>query len=343
MTKSRPHRLALFGAISVIVAALATAPASAAGVQFTGVNLAGAEFNGGRLPGRANFDYVYPNAQEIAYFASKGVNVFRVPVLWERLQPTLNAPLDRAELKHLQDTVALMERSGTSVVIDIHGFGRYRGGVVGSAGVPLSAFADLWSRIAALYSADDKVIFGLMNEPAAMTPIQVRDAANAALTTIRGTGAKNLVLVPGAGWSGAHDFVAVSGAALSAVKDPVNRIAFEAHQYLDADNSGTHWTCRDPKAARATLVSMTAWLRAKHAPGFLGEFGVADNPQCLESLSALLDYMNANADVWQGWTYWAAGAWWGDYPMSVEPKGGVDRRQMSVLTRHSPGPKKLAQ
>jgi len=312
---------------------MAAGSASSAGVALTGVNIAGAEFNGARLPGRPNFDYVYPNAQEVAYFASKGVNVFRVPVLWERLQPALNAPLDRAELRRLQDTVAVMERSGASVIIDIHNYGRYRSGVVGGASVPLPAFGDLWSRLAITFGTDDKVIFGLMNEPAAMTPPQVRDAANLALASIRGTGARNLVLVPGAGWSGAHDFVTVSGTVLSDIRDPAKRFAFEAHQYLDIDNSGTHWTCRDPKAAKATLVKMTAWLRARRAKGFLGEFGVADNPQCLDSLAAMLTYMNENADVWQGWTYWAAGAWWGDYPMSIEPKAGVDRGQMGVLSR----------
>ena len=335
MTTHRARRFRFMGALCAAALA-ATAPAFAEGVALTGVNIAGAEFNSGRLPGRVNSDYVYPNAQEIAYFAGKGMNVFRVPILWERLQPELNGPLDRAELRRLQDTMSMMKRNGASVVIDIHDFGRYRGGVVGSAAVPLPAFGDLWSRIAVLFAGDDKVIFGLMNEPAAMTPAQVRDAANLALKSIRGTGARNLVLVPGAGWSGAHDFVTVSGTVLSDVRDPAGHMAFEAHQYLDVDNSGTHWTCRDPKAATATLVKMTAWLRARHAHGFLGEFGVADNPQCLDSLAAMLNYMNENADVWQGWTYWAAGAWWGDYPMSIEPKAGVDRGQMGVLGKYTP-------
>jgi endoglucanase len=32
-----------------------------------------------------------------------------------------------------------------------------------------------------------------------------------------------------------------------------------------------------------------------------------------------------------GGTYWAAGPWWGDYPLSVEPRKGKDRPQMEVL------------
>ena len=152
--------------------ALTAAPATGAAaptprVALTGVNLAGAEFNGGRLPGRPSFDYVYPSGSEIAYFAAKGANVIRLPVLWERLQPDLNGPLDRGELDRLRATLGLAKRSDLSVVIDIHDYGGYRGQAVGSAAVPVGAFVDLWSRLAAEFPSDDRIIFGLMNEPIA--------------------------------------------------------------------------------------------------------------------------------------------------------------------------------
>jgi hypothetical protein len=34
-------------------------------------------------------------------------------------------------------------------------------------------------------------------------------------------------------------------------------------------------------------------------------------------------------------TYWAGGAWWGSYPMSVEPQNGVAAAQMAVLDRYT--------
>jgi len=37
---------------------------------------------------------------------------------------------------------------------------------------------------------------------------------------------------------------------------------------------------------------------------------------------------------WRGWTYWAAGRWWGNYPMSVQPKNGEDTPQMTVLKKY---------
>ena len=335
-TARRCAAVALIAVLSLNVAAAAARgdERANAGVALTGVNLAGPEFNAGRTPGRPFFDYVYPNEREVAYFAGKGANVIRLPVLWERLQPKLTGPLDRGELDRLRATIGLAKRSDLSLVIDIHNFGGYRGQKVGSKDVPVDAFADLWSRLAVEFPSTDRIIFGLMNEPIAMDGPTLRAAANAAIAAIRAAGAQNLVLVPGVGWSGAHDFVPSSGTALLDIRDPSQNFAYEAHQYLDADNSGTHWICVDAKAARERLTAMTAWLRLHKRQGFLGEFGAASDPACLESLDGLLTYMSENSDVWRGWTYWAAGAWWGDYPMSVEQKGGADRPQMDVLARH---------
>ena len=36
-----------------------------------------------------------------------------------------------------------------------------------------------------------------------------------------------------------------------------------------------------------------------------------------------------NKDVYLGWTWWAAGPWWGSYFTSLEP--GVGDQQMSAL------------
>ena len=118
------------------------------------------------------------------------------------------------------------------------------------------------------------------------------------------------------------------------MRDPADHLAIELHQYLDQDSSGTHGDCRDPAAAVASLTPATEWLRAHHEHGFLGEFAAARSEACLASLDAMLTYMDSNADVWLGWTYWAAGAWWGDYRFSVEPKDGRDAPQMAVLRRH---------
>src|SRR5574340_181881 len=88
-----PARLArqTIGLLWGLVAGLA-APLAAAScgqdVALKGINLAGAEFNGSKLPGVLNKDYVYPKEAEFDYFASIGANVIRLPFRWERIQPS---------------------------------------------------------------------------------------------------------------------------------------------------------------------------------------------------------------------------------------------------------------
>ena len=62
-----------------------------------GVNLAGAEFGATGTIGTYGMDYTYPTADELAYYASKGVDSIRLPFTWERIQPTLDGPLDPAD------------------------------------------------------------------------------------------------------------------------------------------------------------------------------------------------------------------------------------------------------
>jgi len=48
----------------------------------------------------------------------------------------------------------------------------------------------------------------------------------------------------------------------------------------------------------------------------------------------MLGYLETNRDVWVGWTWWAAGAWWNrSYPFNVQPDAqGRDKPQMSILS-----------
>ena len=73
--------------LSGVLAMLGLGMASAQNpLRFTGVNLAGADFGEGQLPGTFGKHYTYPTAEEVDYFTAKGMNVFRLPFRWERLQ-----------------------------------------------------------------------------------------------------------------------------------------------------------------------------------------------------------------------------------------------------------------
>jgi endoglucanase len=311
-------------------------------LALTGVNLAGLEFQGAKLPGRLNVDFVAPSEAELAYYAGRGANLVRAPFLWERLEPNLgeeNSPSYQGVL----DTLVQQTRDhGLHVVLDAHQYGRRTdNGVVRLIGQDpdtLRHFANFWGRLALRYRDQAHVIFGLVNEPHDEPAALVLASQNAAIAAIRATGARQLILVDGPGWSGAHAWLTSGGDELTAISDPANNYAFDIHQYLDADSSGAHRECvRD---ASQRLNAFTQWARAHRKRGFLGEFGASADGACLEGLEAMLSFMDANGDVWLGWAYWAGGGWWGpDYPLTLEPTSlqGPDRAQMNVLRRHFAG------
>lgn len=112
-----------------------------------------------------NIDYRYPTASEYRYFAGKQMNIVRLPILWERMQPKAQGPLDQAQLALLKQAVANAKAANQYLIIDVHNYAKYYGQKIGSKRVPVRTFTDLWRRLAIAFKSDNAVIFGLMNEP----------------------------------------------------------------------------------------------------------------------------------------------------------------------------------
>jgi endoglucanase len=326
-------------------------PSCFGALTYTGVNLAGADFGEGSLPGTFGIHYTYPTAAEVDYFIDKGMNTFRLPFRWERLQQSQNAALHAAELSRMDGFVNYATSQGAYVVLDPHNYARYFGGVIGSGSVPQAAFNDFWSRLANQYKDNPRVIFGLMNEPNTMPTEQWRDAANAAIAAIRNTGATNLILVPGNAWTGAHSWTqnwygTPNSVAMLGIVDSGNNFAFDVHQYLDDNSAGDDAGVVSEAIGQQRLVQFTNWLHANNRRGFLGEFAVANSTIGTggsqigdTAIHNMLNYIEINDDVWLGWTWWAAGPWWGNYMFSLEPTNlgqpsQVDRPAMGVLQPH---------
>ena len=316
-------------------------------VDWAGVNLVGAEFGESRLPGTYGADYIYPNADDINYYAGKGMNVFRVPFRWERLQRELYADLESTELGYLRDTVTAIKAAGGTVIIDPHNFARYDDDstdneewVVG-VDIDADALADLWAKIAAEFANDDQVWFGLMNEPHHMETEVWLDVANLAIAAIRDQGANNKVLVPGNEWSGAHAwsdnyYGTPNAEVMLNVVDPSDNFAFEVHQYFDQNNSGGDDSCVSETIGVERVQEFTAWLQDNGFQGFLGEFGGSTRAVCLGAVDNLLTYLGENPDVWLGWTVWASAEW--SIQHNIHPVNGEDSLQMRVLMRHLDAP-----
>jgi endoglucanase len=308
----------------VIAGTLAPAFGIAAGPTcLRGVNVAGAEF--GDLPGRYGFDYAYPAEQTIKSLAAMGHTAIRLPLRWERLQPGLAKPLDRDELARLDTTIAAARTAGLITILDLHNYAYFNKARIGSDAVPVSAFADVWRRLASHLRRERSVAFGLMNEPYDLPAKDWLAAANAAIAGIRAAGAGQLILVSGTAYSGAHSWtsdlpVGNNGTTMLGVSDPANNYAFELHQYLDGDYSGRSAACENGSAALAAIERVGAWLTAHDKRGFLGEIGASNRPECVAALEKILNTVNADRRHWLGWTVWAAGDRWpADYPFNVQP------------------------
>lgn len=303
-----------------------------------GVNLAGAEFNGGKVPGVLNKDYVYPKPADIDYFAALGANVIRLPFRWERIQPRLSGAFDPGELRHLRQTVALAKARGMCVILDVHNYGAYRDRPIGSPEVPLEAFIQLWTRLAAEFDDTSSVALGLMNEPYRLPIAQWANTAQRTVDALRESGAGHLILVSGGRWSGVHEWRKSKGgtsnaAAFARFRDPLNRTWIEVHQYADPGYSGTGRRCVRPAKFERMFDGLTRWAKANDQRLFLGEFGTPASPACLEALDAILA-QTRDESVWRGWTYWAAGRWLGTYPLSASPRNGRDAPQTGVLKKY---------
>lgn len=333
----------------------------AAAVRYTGVNLFGAEFGESVLPGTYGQNYIYPNQTEVDYFRGKGMNTIRLPFRWERLQRATNTVLNATELGRMNTFVSAATAKGMFVILEPHNFARYFPQAQGSENfqtaalgrignnITYASFADFWRRVAEVYRTNDHVFFNLMNEPNSMPTEDWVMAANAAIAAIRAAGATNLILVPGNQWTGAwawsqNFYGTPNSVALLNIADSASNHAFEVHQYLDSNSSGSSTNIVNANVGTQRLAGFTQWLRTHNKRGFLGEFAVAASmigsaPWQIgdEAIHNMLGHIEANADLWLGWTWWAAGPWYTDYMFSLEPIGG-DRPQMSVLRDHIPIP-----
>jgi endoglucanase len=311
---------------------------------YPGVNLASAEFGEGSKLGT---NFVYPNRKEFTYYHSKGLRLVRIPFLWERVQPRPRGELDMANIAELDRCISQANTLDLVVLLDPHNYGGRRvDGKPRQIGIDRNLtsddFNDFWVRLARRYKNKPMVWFGLMNEPNKHSAKQNAEIMQSVVNAIRAAGARNRILVPGTSWTGAHSWITSGNArALEHFRDPANNFAFEVHQYLDSDHSGSHRAVI-AHGGSTRLVAFTRWAKAHHFKAFLGEFGWDQNPgntQARQEGDSLLSYMDQNRDVWLGYAYWAGGPWWGDYMYSIEPThletgSPIDKPQMSILAKH---------
>ena len=327
-----------------------------------GVSLAGGEFGSerttfsNRAPGIYDYAYKYPGEQTIAYFVNQGLGLLRVPFRWERLQPEPGQPLDPAELGRLRQLVQCVAAYGGVVILDLHNYGRYRlewfskprafvidervGGIVA---VSRQQFADFWRRVAAEFAGNRTVIgCGLMNEPHDMGASDWKLISQTAVDALRTVNGDVHVLVSGDEWSRAGHFEEVNGPT-AWIHDAAQRTVYEAHCYFDADSSGRYRRSHaaelaaDPELnlrGQRRLEVFLGWCRRNDVMGFVGAFGIPGADAGWQAvLKPALESLNASNFPA---CYWAAGDWWNNYPLSVQPSDDFRQPapQLSLLKQY---------
>lgn len=299
-----------------------------------GINISGAEFGG--TGGTHDTQYHYPTLSELQFYQSKGVDLIRLPFTWERMQPTMGGPLNPNELALLKGVLANAASLGLDVIIDLHNYARYYGQTIGSATGPSSAqFADFWAKLANEIKGFSSLVgYDLMNEPHDMpSPSIWKDAAQAAVNAIRQVDMDNIIFVEGNNWSGAWSWQMYNADFI--LKDPADKLIYQAHQYFDHNSSGVYSGTYDQEGAYPMigvdrLKPFVEWLAKHNLKGMIGEFGVPSNdPRWLEVMKNSLDYMKANDLIA---TAWGGGAWWPtDYSMFMGAPGRTDSAYLDLM------------
>ncbi|EJF63845.1 endoglucanase [Dichomitus squalens LYAD-421 SS1] len=309
-------------------------PASAGKLRFAGVNIAGFDFGCG-TDGTCNASGAWPpltqyygadGAGQMQHFVEDdGFNVFRLPVGWQFLtNGAANGDIDEDNWTEYDALVQACLDSGASCIVDVHNYARFNGEIIGQGGPTNQDFAALWSSIAAKYADNDKIIFGVMNEPHDVPDINAwADSVQAAVTAIRQAGATSqLILLPGNNWTSAETFVSNGSAdALKKVTNPdgsVTNLIFDVHKYLDSDNSGTHEDCVTNNIDNA-WAPLAEWLRCNGRQAFNTETGGGNVASCETYMCEQIAYQNANSDVFLGYVGWAAGNFYQGYVLGEVP------------------------
>lgn len=313
-------------------------------VRMNGVNLSGLE-NGSVIPGVLNTNYICPTAADFNYYHAKGLNLVRIPFKWERVQSTLNGPLNSTYLGYIDGVVALASARGMKVILDMHNYAeRVTAGVspnpkLGSTYVPYSAYADAWRKLADHYKNETAIYaYDIMNEPNGLGSGVWVTGAQAAINAIREVDLNHDIIVEGESWANAWDFEN-KNPRLHTLNDPIGRLIFSAHSYWSDGGADTYKSYdlengANPQMGVDNVRPFVTWLKKYGFKGFVGEYGVPNDgdPRWLTVLDNFLAYLAAEG---VSGTYWASSPWYNNNLNCIPTSNyTVDKPQMSVLQNY---------
>lgn len=331
-TASAPRKVkSILAAIALAVGASAQAET----VDLVGLNIGGAAFSGGIFPGKFKTNYFFPAPGYLTKWKEKGIRTIRFPIMWERLQWELYEELNEDYAALIDETLTQAADNDMRVILDVHNYARYRKQVIGSEQVPIAAYQNLLEQMAKRWKDHPGLYaYDIMNEPHGVDELWPA-AAQAGIDAIRKHDRERPLLIEGNFWSSSYQWPKRNDSLLQ-LKDPADNLIFSAHLYIDKHGSGHY---KEPLAddfdtmlGVKRVKPFVEWLIEHDRKGHIGEFGIpGDDPRALEAMDHLLAYLQEHCIPM---TYWAAGASWGKYKLSVEPNDGKDQPQWAILAKY---------
>jgi endoglucanase len=307
---------------SLFTSILATCLAgqAAAKVAYGGVNIAGFDFGvdtSGSFNGGASVAVANTGGGQMKSFVANGMSAFRLPAAWQYLASSPGTLNEGNHAVYDGLVQGCLDSGAALCIVDLHNYARWNGQIIGQGGPSTQDYASFWGQLAAKYANNPRIAFDTMNEPHDLDMGQWATTLQAVVTAIRKAGAtSNKIYLSGTGFASLGAFPSQSGPALLGIKNPdgtTDNLIFSVHQYLDSNFSGTSDQCsQDVTGSVETLAN---WLRQNGRKAVVLETGGGNTPSCVTYVCKLLTTINQNADVIEGVTVWAAGAFDNSYAL----------------------------
>lgn len=328
---------------------------------YRGVNLTGLENGESVLPGTEGVDYTQNSLSYYQYIARKGFNIVRLPILWERIQPTLNGALNATYKGYIDNNISWALANNLKVILDIHNYGRRdvsgASQIIGDGTLTQAHFVDLWTKLSTAYKDDTTVlVYNLMNEPHNM-PVESNQttykttatwtlAAQAAINAIRANNDTHIISVNTDWWSSVpnylENFAYGANPDMWVTDSLTGKLWIQMHCYFDSTyegayaNADRYWS-GSGKSIRFFgdyLKNVATWAQSKGVTLFIGEYAVPSGDSAY--LTAFNDMMNVMDEYGIHGCYFAIGKNFNASLKSITPilNFAEDRQKMIVLTKH---------
>jgi endoglucanase len=269
-------------------------------LQLNGVDRSGTEY--ACIQGWGIFDGP-SDAASVAVMASWHVHIVRVPLnedCWLNINGVKQQYGGAAYRSAIAGFVSTLEAAGMDVILELHLSAPGSQPATGQEKMPDADHSpDFWTSVASMFGTDPAVVFDLFNEPHDVSWACWRDGCmvdgyqaagmQSLVDAVRNTGATNVVMLGGLGWSGD-----LTKWKQYMPNDPLTQLVASWHVY-DFGACGT-----DPTCWKANVQGV-----GKAAPVLLGEIGESD---CLHGfVDTFMKWLDKRSIGYVAWT-------WDDWP-----------------------------